>query len=315
MLTRLFSNISVQAGIIAVLCLLILNTAGVYFLDFQGFNFQISGNSFVFGTSLIKVLFVFISTIVAIVFASNVNSLGIFPASFQKSIFFGISFLLIIPFPFQWELILALPLILLSFRKIFKIGMLDDPRHLLFDIGVIAGLISLFYVEAIIMVSFCWMASLIFRSFNIKTIIIPIIGVFAAYTLAFFLSFIWPDFKLTEILRAQFVQIEWSFVDFDFKKIIKLSGLLLIGLLAIFNVFMSIVKATVFKRQVLTLCIGLILVCLALAISQRSLENLLVFIIFPLAIILNDFLLSLKKWWQQDLVYLLLLANLIFIFI
>lgn len=313
MLTRLFSNISVQAGIIALISLLVLNTTSVYFIDFQGLRLHIAGGEFVFGTILIKVLFVLICTSVAIIYATNVNSLGILPGSFQKSILFGMAFLLIVQFQINIKLLIALPLILLSFRKIFKVGILPDPRHLLFDIGVIAGILSLFYVEAIVLIPFCWMASLIFRSFNVKTIIIPAIGLFAAYTLAFFVSFIWPEFQFIQILKNQYSQIAWGFFKFDFQLILNLSGLLLLGLISMLNVLKSIGKATVFKRQVLSLCIGLILLTLIFAFSQKSSENLLVFMIFPLGILLYDFLLSLNKWWQKDLIYMVLMLNLVMV--
>lgn len=315
MLTRLFSNISVQAGIIALISLLILNATSIYFIDFQGLSLKIGQNTIVFGTNLIKVLFVLISSVVAIIYSTNVNSLGILPAAFQKSVLFGFSFLLVVQFQLTLEILFALPLIMLAFRKIFKVGMLPDPRHLLFDVGVIAGILSLFYVEAIVLISFCWMASLIFRSFNVKTIIIPVIGLFAAYTIAFFLSFVWSEFDFFEIIKNQYIQIQWDFTEFDFQLILNLSGLLLLGLISLVNVLKSIVKATVFKRQVMSLCLGLILLTLVFTLSQKSAGHLLVFMIFPLGIVLYDLLLSLKKWWQKDLIYLILILNLVLVFL
>ena len=315
MLTRLFNNISVQAGIIAFISLIVLNTAGIYLIDIQDVTLSFGEHKIVFGTSIIRLFYVLISSFVPIIYATNVNSLGVFPGSFQKSILFGISFLLLIELQFSIELILALPFILLAFQKLFKIGNLADPRPLLFDIGVIAGFVSLFFVEAIVLIAFCWLAILVFRTFNVKTILIPVVGLFAAYTLAFFVSFIWDGFEFLNILKHQYQKIEWGFIDYDFGVLLNLLGLLFLGLVSMINVLKSIVKATVFKRQVITLCIGLILLSILLASSQKSSVNLLAFMIFPLSILLYDFLLSLKKWWQKDLIYLVLIFNLVLVLI
>lgn len=315
MLTRLFNNISVQAGIIAFISLVVLNIVGVYLLDIQDVTFGFGENKIVFGTSIIRVLFVLISTFVAIIYGTNVNSLGVFPSTFQNSILFGISFLLLIELQFSLELIFALPIIMLAFQKLFKVGTVADPRPLLFDIGVIAGFSSLFFVEAIVLLAFCWLAVLVFRTFNLKTILIPIVGLFAAYTVCFFVSFIWEAFDFLAIIKNQYQQIEWSFVDYDFGVLLNLSGLLFLGLVSMLSVLKSIVKTTVLKRQVITLCIGLILLSIVLASSQKSAVHLLAFMIFPLTIILCDFLLNLKKWWQQDLIYLVLILNLVLVLI
>lgn len=313
MLTRLFNNISIQAGIITGLSLILLSGVSVYFIEIQDLRLEFLNFNLVFGTSLIKLIFVFTISIVALIFASNVNFLGIFPAAFQQSMLFGFSFLLISQFQVSLNLLLALPLILLAFRKIFKIGMLDDPRHLLFDIGLISGIISLFYIQSVILICFCWTASLIYRSFNIKTIIIPVIGLFAAYTSAFFLSYLWPEFEFLTILKNQYSQLKWGFASHSGEIGVKLLGLLLLGFVAMLNTLKNIGKATVFKRQVLSLCIALPLIGILWAASQESSDQLLVFMIFPIGIILYDFILSLKKWWQQDLIYLILILNLVLV--
>lgn len=315
MLTRLFSNISLQSALASVLAIALLAVIGVYIADIQEFNLNFGFFSFLIKPILVQVLYVLIVAFSSIAFASIINSLGIMPGAYQITVLFGIQLLIFTVGTIQMEIILAIPLLVLAFHKLFKIGIVPDPRSELFDIGVITGIISLFLIEGLALIFICWAACLVFRALNVKTLLVPIIGVFALYSILFVVGFFFTEENFSEFMVGRYKEISLNVIQYDLRVLLSLLGVILVSLAGIAEVIRNLGKAVVFKRQIMSVSIGVLIIIIGLSLIQTQAENILFMAVFPISILQYNLLLNLNKWWQKDLVYLVLLANLIFLFI
>lgn len=309
MLTRLFSNISLQAGISSVLVMVCATIAVVYVVEIPEYHYQLEGFSLVLSPFWIKTGLLFIVPLSSLFFANTINSLGILPGAFHITILFGLQLLLFSIEFLHIEMLFSLPFFVFAFKKLFKIGLVVDARTALFDLGLLAGFISFFFVEGVIIVPFCWAACVIFRCISIKTVLVPVLGVLALYSILFTISFFFTDFDFVSHIIGQWQSISLNVMQYDYLVLLQLSPIIVLSLIAIVDVVRKIVKATVFKRQVISLTIVLLVVIVLLSLIQNKSVSIYFLAAFPISIVQYQLIISCPRWWQKDLIYLVVLAS------
>ncbi|MDC9722785.1 MAG: DUF6427 family protein [Urechidicola sp.] len=209
------------------------------------------------------------------------------------------------------DLFIAHFLLLFSFRRIYSVRTFKSVNQKLFDSGFWIGIATLFYSWSAVFMLLVFATALVHKKNSIRIILIPIVGFVTPLFLAFTYFFLTDDV-------ANFYQKLTFIYSFDFYKYLELTVLVPIAVWSLL-IFMSIGLVSIrlvslsndLKQSWLLviihfLCAGYIIIMTA---SKGGSE--LLFLFFPVAIMLTNYLQLLNRnIFREIVVYTLLVLSL-----
>lgn len=192
---------------------------------------------------------------------------GVFPKTMEvQSIFYAHFFLI------------------LAFRRIYSIKTNKNIKQKIFDSAFWIGIATLFYNWSSLFLILIFMAIIVYKKQEIRNFIIPIVGFFTPLFLAFTYFFVTDD--VIEFNRK--LSFEFSFI-FDFN--LALLFLLILSIIAIIGVGLKINSLKNDLKISWLLVIFHLLIAIAVVIlSPNKNGQELLFLFFPIAIIIANFI-------------------------
>jgi hypothetical protein len=222
-------------------------------------------------------------------------------------------------FPEQMQLspqLLANTFLMLMLLRMFYLYESQQPIYLVFDAGMLLGIALLFHVEMIMLLPFILISVIIFTSFNIRYIIIALLGIFIpAY-------FIGTYFYVTDRLDMfqnlfidAFQQLDIQITISNYYAFVPL-GILLIPVVLGYiglsqNYFQNKVKTRRIHQSILLLTAFGVLLLLA---ENTNYTQALYFLNIPLAIAAGYYFLGIKRFWFKEMLFWsLIICSLLFV--
>jgi hypothetical protein len=311
MLTRLFNNLSLQSGISAFITVFGLAVWVGLSSDLDAASTSLPGLDNLISPSLFKGFVIFSIPVISLIFNRLFNAVGVLKSSYHILVISGIQLLLFFYSSLNLSVLLMLWLVVFLYQKIFNLNNVGDPRPNIFSAGTLIGLSSLVVPESIFMLLLIWTALFVYRMPSIKNFVIPLLGIFSVYFLFFSAFFFLSEFDFVEFLLLHLKSIRFDITTYDLNKPLWLIPFLVSLIWAAYELVLNISKATVFKRQILTLGLSLITILFLIAPTLENSEMLLMLTVFPISILQANLILRTEKWWVQDLIYFLILTGLL----
>lgn len=197
--------------------------------------------------------------------------------------------------------------------KLFNIYKQHDIKGLMFDLGMIVAIGSLIYFPFMVMMLLLWISLLIFRPFNWREWVTPLIGFSTVYLL---LGVIYYWIGRLEEFFAIFKPLSYSFPTelslnmYDYLAVIPVAVALLCFLVVLKDYFF---KSVVHLRKSFQLLFFMIL----LAIGSFYLNRHITFNHFllcapPIAIYLAFYFTNSKSKWVYETLYIIMLAAIVY---
>jgi len=209
------------------------------------------------------------------------------------------------------DLFIAHFLLLFSFRRIYSVRTFKSVNQKLFDSGFWIGIATLFYSWSAVFMLLVFATALVHKKNSIRTILIPIVGFIAPLFLAFTYFFVTDDI-VTFYQKLTFIY------SFDFDKYVELTMLVPIAvwsLLAFMSIGLVSIRAASLSNDLkqswlLVIIHFLCAVYIVLMTSSKDGSELL-FLFFPMAIILTNYMQLLNRnIFREIVVYTLLVLSL-----
>ncbi len=314
MLARLFNNLSVQSLAASLIVSFLLIGVGVFFNDFHYTTMKLPG----FTIQVAPVIFQYSSLILIPVFSAWFNSVLISNGHLKGSHYLvpilSVCIYLFAAYSNQPAMLLATPLIIVIFQHFFAmIKATAGVLHILFNISFLAGLLSFYFPPALIFILLCWAAALLFGHFNLRTFLVPVIGLFAFYFLVFSLYFFFTPFSFIEEFWNLLSLYSWRGFDWDWNSLWPFGFLLLVMLMAIAEYAKALNYAKIQKRQFLNFNMVLIVLGCLLAIIWKGPWASMIITAFGVSVFLSNLVQYVSRWWLKDLVYLSLILTFLFV--
>lgn len=206
------------------------------------------------------------------------------------------------------ELLIALPLgALLVYRLIVLVKSIN-PSYILFDTGVLTGIMALLVPETAFFLILIWLATFNFGHGGFRTMLMPIMGVGAVYFIVFALLYWMAGFNGIEYLMHRYSEMQLGFHLKDTQHALVYIPLILLIIPALLETAQIYGKASVQKRQLFTFLVEASLLIVIAGTFVENSPNLWVWLSIPLAILVVNLINYRKKRWQKDLVYVMLIA-------
>lgn len=197
-------------------------------------------------------------------------------------------------------------LLLFLLRKVQVFYRQENVLKPAFDAGLLVGMMSLFYLPAAVFFILVWIALLTFRPFNWREWMVPIFGLIFPWMLILTLYFVFDSLGdlFLGVIPDSLEGMSLEVAGYMFYPIVL--GLTLIpALLAYIN---KMNTGAVKTNKMLLLIFWLsALVVVAWVVAGRQ-HGAAYFMCFPLAIMLSNYYLGLKRKWVAELLFLLLLV-------
>lgn len=307
MLAKLFNNISIPSLARALAFLVTICVVSVIFYTAPpstlhlGFP-DIALTPFWFFTLLL----IFIPGL-ALAFNTGINQLGFLKNDYQVIPIFGLILLPVFLLNGNVALLLSMPFIILLMLRLMWLVKSIDPSYILFDAGVLIGLSALLVPELLFFMLIAWLATINFGHFNIRTFLMPIIGLSAIYFFLFTLLYWIFDINGLEYLLKSIGNIVPGFHFSDIRKVWVYIPLAISALPALLETTQVYGKANVQKRQIFTfLSLSFLLLLLGGVFIEIS-STLWIWTALPISAFVVNLIHYRRKAWQRDIYYLLLL--------
>lgn len=196
--------------------------------------------------------------------------------------------------------------------KLFKIYKLSNIQGRMFDLGIIVALGSLIYLPFTIMLLLLWASLLIFRPFDWREWVTPLLGFMTIYFLigvAYYWNYRFDDFLL---IFSPFTTPFSTSIHVDYYDLIALAPVVIAMLL-----FLGVLKDQYFKSVVHVrksfklLFYMLILIAVSFYLDAGITINHFLLCVPPLSIYLAYYFTHAKSKWIFESVYLLIIAGII----
>ncbi len=212
--------------------------------------------------------------------------------------------------------ILSLVIIYLLFiRKIYSLRSTKKVFEKLFDSGFWLGILFILEPYSIVLFALIYIASYLHSKITIHTLLVPIIG-FITPLIIYFTYFFWSD-KLEEFTKLFHFDGIFDIQFYSEPKYIWMTSC--IFLLTIFAIFMKSIKAlavnNTFKKSWILLIYNFAILTLFLLFLPNKNGSELIFILFPISVILaNGIELIQKKTLKDVVLYLFLIGSIIMVY-
>lgn len=194
-------------------------------------------------------------------------------------------------------------LVLLSFWKVLSLRKKENGMSKLFDSGILMGISYLVYSNSIIFLLLIYLGYFVYLKIIDKRLLIPLIGfvipLFLTYTYFMFLDRTGQFKSLTEFNFN--INFNW-YNQWHFSIPFMVLGIFLLFLIfkyASVNVFSDLEEERNYKLVIAQLLIGLVM----LVLNGSEIKDSILLIFFPAAILIGNFLVSVKREWLQELLF------------
>jgi len=213
------------------------------------------------------------------------------------------------------------PLLLANFFIIFFLNSLfsfyraDSASFHVFDAGVFIGIAGLFYWPSLFLFPLTWAALVLLRPFQWKEWVVSLLGVALPF-IVFAIGLFWFDMLSVNSIRSilePFYQMHFSAVYKSTYIILFaiLVGLSIASLIKFFQDMSTFAKLRTRKFLVLFVWFFLFAAISYLVSVKRTMISL-SFLAIPLSVMYSNYFLTMKKQWLAELLFLLLLAAVIY---
>ncbi|HAD97713.1 MAG TPA: hypothetical protein DCG19_09930 [Cryomorphaceae bacterium] len=212
------------------------------------------------------------------------------------------------------SVLLILPLLILLIGQVLSlITAGSGVLQIIFNIGFLTGIGSVFFPPILVFLVVCWVSVILFGHFNLRSVIIPVVGLAAFYFLMYTGYFFFTDQSFKEVLWEMLIQYRLSTLDLDIMAIWPYFFLTIAVLMSLLEYIKALNHAKIQKRQFLNFNAALLVLGLALFIPIQSPWAGEIIMAFPVAVFLSNLVQYVNKWWMKDLVYLSLIVTLVFV--
>lgn len=294
-----------------------INFIGLLVLFFLGFVFTLISTLFengfhlnillksIFLSLLFLIIFFFYNFIVSKNKLTKDNSLGFFLLTL---LFFSI-----LPSLLNYDILLLMIINLLFLRKIYSLQSPNRVLEKLFDSGFWLGIFFILQPSSIVFIFLIYFAIFIHHKITVHTILVPLVG-FCVPLLLHFTYFFWT--KDTAVFTSLFnFDINFS-AAFYFNKTYYGFTLALLSFTILAIIVKSIRTLTInntFRRSWVLLMLHFLITCVYLIFAPEKNGASLLFLFFPVSIILtNGIQLIKKRLFRNIVLYIILLSCILF---
>jgi hypothetical protein len=208
---------------------------------------------------------------------------------------------------FANKILIANIILLLSFRKTYSLRSGINTKLKLFDAGFWVGIATLFYAWSIVYVVLIYLAMFIFQKGSFKNLFIPIVGVVLPIFLFFTYSIYVED--LEGFYQLFLLETNLNYGPYNqFKLLIPIAFLITVVLWSIVSVTPKVISiGTNFKLLWNLLIFHLLISAVIIALSPVKNGSEMLFMLFPLTIIIANFLQKSESRTFKNLVFYLFL--------
>lgn len=206
------------------------------------------------------------------------------------------------------DIIVANLFILFALRRIISLRSNTNVKKKLFDAAVWIGIASLFYFWALLFFIIIPITLLLYTDNQIKNWIIPFVGLVAVFIITGSYSLIVND----DVLVAFNINPE---VNFNFIAYNSIEFLLAITILFSFGIWSTIFyirdfkkKRKKFKISYIVVLVVLLLAFLIIVVTPNKTGSEFLFLFAPLAIIISNYIETIKENWFKELFVFILVA-------
>lgn len=206
-------------------------------------------------------------------------------------------------FPYTFsniEIIISNVFILLAIRRIISLKSYTHIKLKLFDASLWICLATIFYEWAILFFFLVFVAILHYGLKDIRNWIIPIVAIVTVCI--FVVTFFYLTNQLDKLSGILDFKIELHIEKYlELRYLIPFLYILLLGILATFSYFTNIKSKLSDEQSSILLVIVAFLVSLFISLlstNERASEF--IFMGFPLAIIMTNYIELIKKWWYKE---------------
>ncbi len=201
--------------------------------------------------------------------------------------------------------------LLIAIRRLYSLQTRKDIILKLFDSGLYMGVAFLLYPTSLVFILLIYSSYFIYINIYNKNLLVPIIGLITPIFLTFTYFFISDDVAQFKTLTE--INIHFAFDKFKhpeiFIPLVIILGLSLMALIKNMSVRQNLDNQR--KKGFLLVFLNLIIALFVILINNLELENSIVFLFYPIAVLLGNFLYYTRKSWVQELwFYFLLLLSL-----
>lgn len=208
---------------------------------------------------------------------------------------------------FAAEIFYANVILLLSYRKIYSLRSGINTKLKLFDAAFWIGISTLIYSWSILYVLLIYFAMIIFKKVTFKNLMIPMVGIGIPIFIFFTYCFAVDD--LVWFNQLFVMEMNFNYVSYNqFKLLIPISFLLTIVLWSIVSVTPKVASGGAnFKKIWNLLILHLLIAAAVIGISPIKNGSEMIFMVFPLTLIITNFIQKSESKNFKNLVFYLFL--------
>ena len=202
----------------------------------------------------------------------------------------------------NYKSLFSVLLYFLFLRKTYSLRTNNKTLQKLFDAGLWLGVLVVFQPISIVLLLLVYTAVLVYRTINIQTVFVPLIGVFIPLFLFFTYCF-WFNETIVFLEIFNINQINFK-VDFSFENnwfILFVSTLSIVAFLL--KTPKTLAVSNTFRMSWILININYLLVFILIVIGNSSKELLTVFLLFPSSIIIANGIELVSKKLIQSIIF------------
>lgn len=209
------------------------------------------------------------------------------------------------------KLLLVNSCLMLGFRKVYSLKTFSNTKKKLFDAGFWMAIAALLYPISIGYLVVVFMAVFIYQKFSFQNLVIPLIGALTPILMVFTYTYVFEDLFFWEQLLP--IEIGLDYTYFLQREVVVPSVVLI---MLLFISLVSVIPRTLlvsnkFKFSWNVLLTHLIISLLIILITPSKNGSEMLFIFFPAAVIISNYLQSIKvAAVRSAILYLCLLTSL-----
>lgn len=201
----------------------------------------------------------------------------------------------------HWKLILSNLFVILAIRRIISIRSLVDVKRKLFDGSFWVVIASLFYFWSVLFILLVFIAILLYVSDEYRNWLVPVVTVFITSFLIFTILFMTDNLALFDIFMSNKKNFDFSPYIQDKSLTIAISLLLLIFLTSLIVYFrQQRTKTYQIQNSIFLILVSLTIALMIVIVAPNKNGSELVFCVFPLSIIVANYLENLKSTWLKE---------------
>jgi len=171
----------------------------------------------------------------------------------------------------------------------------------LFNNGFLIGIATIFFPLTILFIILSFIAIFVFNKISLRTLLIPVIG----FILPFFLVFVLKDLFDIVIIDSYNYNLDFSLPYIFSSSVLEITSVfitvLIISSLVIISINLS-TELVYYKKYHFLIIIQLLIAILILFFVPNKDGSEMIFILFPISVLLGNYIPLIKKKWMGNLI-------------